>query len=97
MAWGARRGPPGQHLSRSAPAGSAGVDPVEGLCRCALAETGTLSGTSITGLGMGNGVSVNYTGSDFALLTLRGGKVGAVLTETGTSTTTKLIGITLAP
>jgi hypothetical protein len=59
-------------------------------------RTGTLSPTSISGLGLGAGAVVNYIGSELSSLTLRGSAGGATLTETGTSVRTTLIGITQA-
>jgi hypothetical protein len=57
-------------------------------------RTGTLTPTTITGLGMASSAKVTYTGSGLHLLTLRGNKGGAKLTETGTSCPVTLVNIT---
>jgi hypothetical protein len=53
-------------------------------------ETGTITGTAVTGLGMPSGVAVNYTG--LYSLTVSTGSGGATVTATSTSITTSVIG-----
>jgi hypothetical protein len=54
------------------------------------AQTGTVSGTSITGLGLGAAGVINYTGSQLASLAIQESSGGATVAVTGTSTATTL-------
>jgi hypothetical protein len=54
------------------------------------ARTGTISGTSITGLGLGASAAINYTGSQLNSLTVRDSAGGATVAVAGTSTITTL-------
>src|SRR5262249_7987220 len=51
---------------------------------------GTISGTSITGLGMGPDAAINYIGSQLSSLTVRGAIANNTVAVLGTSTATTL-------
>ncbi len=53
-------------------------------------QAGTISGTSITGFGMGQGGTINYVGKQLAALMVRCGTGANNITVTGTSTPTTL-------